>query len=311
MAIALGVAVLGWLAYAIFRGFNETAAELRAFDWPIYVPVLLLTLVNYGLRFLKWHYLLGRIQVRVPVATNIWVFASGLAMAISPAKAGELVKPYLIRVIADIPMTKTIPVLISERLTDALAVVILAAIGVSSYYAEGARLIYTTMFVVFAIWGAFSIKPLALGCIRMLGRLPATSSISSRIEMAYEATRECLAPIPFALMLMLSLVAWWAECIGFWLIFKGLDVDTNLSIATFLYSFATVFGAPSPGGMGMADVALAEGAINLIPNLEAGKALAATLLVRVATLWVGVLLGAFALIRIEGVILLHRSQSTK
>ena len=30
---------------------------------------------------------------------------------------------------------------------------------------------------------------------------------------------------------------------------------------------ATVFGAPSPGGMGMADVALVEGAVYLIPGV--------------------------------------------
>jgi uncharacterized protein (TIRG00374 family) len=162
------------------------------------------------------------------------------------------------------------------------------------------------MLVIVAIWGLFSIKPLAIACIKVFGRLPGTGSLAARLEVAYAATRECLAPIPFALMLILSLVAWWAECIGYWIIFIGLDVDTSVAISTFLYSFATLFGAPSPGGMGMADVALAEGALNLIANLEPGKAIAASLLVRLATLWLGVILGAVALLRIETVIQNHR-----
>jgi uncharacterized protein (TIRG00374 family) len=305
--IALVVAVLGWLAYAVVRGFRETAEELRDFNWLLYIPVLSLTLVNYTLRFFKWHYLLARIGVRIPVVTNAWVFTSGLAMVISPAKAGELVKPYLIRVLAKVPMSKTVPVLIAERLTDGLAVIILAAIGVGSYYSEGTKLIYTTLLVIVAIWGLFSIKQLAIACIRVFGRLPGTGSLAARLEVAYAATRECLAPIPFALMLTLSLVAWWAECIGYWIIFIGLDVDTSVAISTFLYSFATLFGAPSPGGMGMADVALAEGALSLIANLEPGKAIAASLLVRLATLWLGVILGAVALLRIETVIQNHRN----
>ena len=48
-------------------------------------------------------------------------------MAISPAKAGELVKPYLLNVCVDAPVTRAIPVLlVVERGTDGLAVVILA-----------------------------------------------------------------------------------------------------------------------------------------------------------------------------------------
>ena len=64
----------------------------------------------------------------------------------------------------------------------------------------------------------------------------------------------------------------------------------------------TIFGAPTPGGLGAADVALVEGALALIDGLTSGQAVAAALLVRVATLWFGVLIGAFALLRIETVL---------
>lgn len=52
-AIAVGLAALGYLAYAMFRGFSETGRELSGFAWGWYLPVLGLTLVNYGLRYLK------------------------------------------------------------------------------------------------------------------------------------------------------------------------------------------------------------------------------------------------------------------
>ena len=307
MSIAVAIAVLGWLGYAVFRGFTETANELGNFQWWIYVPVLLLTLVNYGLRFVKWHYLLGRIDITIQVVPNLWVFIAGLAMVISPFKAGELVKPYLVRVIAGAPMTKTVPVLVAERLTDGLAVIILAAIGVGYYYSEGTTLIFGTLAALLVGWVLFSIKPVALRLIQLLGQLPGIAGVASRLEEAYLATRSCLAPVPFALMLVVSLVAWWAECVGYWLVFKGMSVETTLSISTFLYAFATVFGAPSPGGMGMADLALAEGALNLIPGLTPGQAIASSLLVRIATLWLGVVMGAYALLRIDSVIKRYRS----
>lgn len=302
-AVAVALATLGYLAYAVWKGLAETAGELATFAWGLYVPVLLLTLVNYGLRYFKWHYLLGRLGIHVPHRTNAWVFATGLAMVISPAKAGEMVKPWLVWVTTGAPITRTLPALVAERGTDGLAVVILAAISVSTYYAEATATIYGTIAVVLLGVAAISIRPVALGAIRTLARVPPLARGAARLEEAYEATRTCLAPVPFAVTMAVSLVAWGAECVGYWLVLRGLGVDAaTLDASTFLYAFATVFGAPSPGGMGISDAALAEGAVRVIAGTTAPQALAGSLLVRLATLWFGVAIGAFALLRVETVI---------
>lgn len=306
-AVALAVAALGYLVYAMVRGFTETGRELGAFLWAWYVPVLALTLVNYGLRYLKWHYLLGRLDVRIPHRANLVIFTAGLAMVISPAKAGEVVKPYLVRVITGAPFTKTIPALLAERLTDGIAVVCLAAVGVSTFYAEATTLIYGVIATIALGLVALSIAPLVRAVLGLVAKLPVIGRAAGRLEAAYDATRVCLQPVPLAVTVALSLVAWFAECVGFWLVFRGLGVDAGLDVSTFLYAFSTVFGAPSPGGMGMSDVALVEGALALIPTLGGGQAVAASLLIRVATLWFGVLLGAVALLRIESVIQRHKT----
>lgn len=309
-AVAVGLAVLGYLAYALVTGIEETREELVGFRWSLYGPVLGLTLVNYGLRYVKWAWLLRRLDIHVPHGANLWVFAAGLAMAISPGKAGELLKPYLVRVITGAPLSKTIPVLIAERATDAMAVVALAALGVSTFYAEGTRLIVTTIAVMAAGLLVLAIKPLSLTLIDSLRRAPVLRGVADRLEASYLALRACVSPMALLGTFALSLVAWWAECVGYWLIFVGLNVDVSLDAATFLYAFATVFGAPSPGGMGMADAALVEGSRALIPGLGYGEALAGALLVRFATLWFGVLLGAVALFRMENVIHAHRVERT-
>lgn len=301
-AIAVALATLGYLGYAVWKGLSETARELASFWWPIYLPVLGLTLVNYGLRYLKWHYLLGRLGIHLPHRTDLWVFAAGLAMVISPAKAGEVVKPWLVRECSGAPITRTLPALVAERGTDGLAVVLLAAIGVSTYYAEATRLIWGTIAAILAVVAALSIRPIAVAVFRALRAVPPLVRTVERLEEAYEATRVCLAPTPLAVTLALSLVAWGAECVGYWLVFVGLGSEASLDASTFLYAFATVFGAPSPGGMGMADAALAEGATRLFSDVTGPTALAASLLIRVATLWFGVLLGAVALLRMETVI---------
>lgn len=301
-AVAVGVAVLGYVGWAVLRGFTETAEELVAFDWALYVVVLLLTLVNYGLRYAKWAWLLARVGVRLPADANLTVFAAGLAMVISPGKAGELLKPYLVRVLTGTGMERTIPVLVTERVTDGIAVVALAAIGVSTYYAEGTRVIWLTLAAIAVGLVVVSIRPLAEAVIEGFRRLPVVGRFADRLHAMYAALRVCVSPWALIVTMAMSMVAWGAECVGYWLVFRGLGVSASLDVSTFLYAFATVFGAPSPGGMGMADAALGEMALQLVDGITGPQAVAAALLIRVATLWFGVVLGGLAMLRLESVI---------
>ena len=91
------------------------------------------------------------------------------------------------------------------------------------------------------------------------------------------------------------------------MVFKALAVDFSLGAATFLYAFATLFGAPSPGGIGASDAALVEGTLLMSPGTSMEVALAATLLIRVATLWFGVLMGGILLFRIEQMVAAGKS----
>lgn len=300
--LTVGLCVLGYLGFALWAGFSETAAELMRFDWSMTVPVLALTLVNYGLRLAKWHWLLQRLGAGVPLRTSTETFVAGLGMVVSPAKAGELIKPWLVREINGAPMARTIPALVTERLTDGIAVVMLAAVGVSTFYPEQTGLIAGTLVACALGLVAISVAPLVHGALNLLDRLAPLPNVVARLREAYDALRTCLSPGALFVTVALSLIAWWAECVGCWLVLRGFGAEVGLDAATFLYAFATVFGAPTPGGVGMADVALVEGAVALIPGLDRATSLAAALLVRIATLWFGVLLGAVMLVRVDAII---------
>ena len=296
--IGIAAGALLYLGLSLWAGIPAVAGELSRFQLPLLVPIFALSLVNYVLRFAKWEYLLRRLGVKVDRRENARIFAAGLAMTITPGKAGELLKPYLVRQAVGAPLTRTVPALVAERGTDALAVLGLAALGVTTYYTQGTTALVT---VAAACGGGLlllSSRRASLGIIRVVGKLPVLSRLEDRLEQMYLATRTCLAPVPLALTLVLSAVAWGAEAVGYWLILKGFAVvHGDLSVATFLYSFSSIAGAPSPGGLGVADVALQEGANHLIPGITHAQALGSALLCRLATLWLGVAIGAVALLR--------------
>ena len=69
----------------------------------------------------------------MPVASSVVVFGAGLSLSITPAKLGELVKSYLLREMHDVPAPRTAPIVVAERVTDLIALLCLAVVGVAAY----------------------------------------------------------------------------------------------------------------------------------------------------------------------------------
>lgn len=296
--IGVGVGALLYLGLSLWAGIPALAGEIARFPAALLVPIFGLSLLNYALRFLKWSYLLGKLGVEVPLVENLRIFGAGLAMTITPGKAGELLKPYLVRQAVGAPLTTTVPALITERGTDALAVLGLAALGVTTYFAQGAAALLAVGAAAALGLAILSSRRISYGLIGLVGRLPLGAKLEGRLRELYGAMRTCLAPAPLAFTLLLSVVAWGGEAVGYWLILEGFGVvNGDLSVATFLYSFSSIAGAPSPGGLGVADAALQEGALHLIEGISRPQALGSALLCRLATLWLGVGIGAYVLLR--------------
>lgn len=297
LAGGVAVAALLYVAGSLYAGFDAVGDALARFRWELYVPVVLLTVLNYLLRFWKWHYLIGRLGARISLAENGLIFLAGLAMTISPGKAGELLKPWLVRARTRMPMAQTIPALVTERLTDGLACLSLAAVSVGTYAGDRTIYVFGPIAAVGVGLGVLMSERLSMAILGVIRRIPGVSRVGDKLVEMYQAMRRCVAPLPLALTFGASLIAWFGECYGYMLVFRGFGIDASLDASTFLYAFATVAGGAMPGGLGVADGALVGGSMQLIPGVDEATAVASALLVRVATLWLGVIVGAFALLR--------------
>ena len=102
-----------------------------------------------------------------------------------------------------------------------------------------------------------------------------------------------------AVATMLSVLAWGGEGVGTWLVLSAFPgVEVSLGVAVCVFALSTLAGALSmlPGGLGAAEasmVGLLTVVFAVVADEQTGTA--ATLLVRFATLWFGVALGACAL----------------
>lgn len=306
------VAIVGciflYVGFSIWSGLDEISAELSKFNWWMFIVAILLTLTNYTLRFIKWHYLLGRLDVDMPWVTDAWNFTAGLSMAVSPGKAGELLKPYVVKKITKVRMSRTTAALVTERLTDAIAMLLLAGVGITTYAAD--KIEYLVILAVITGIGLLILanKRAMDFTLERLEPFPIFDKIIPRVSVMLDSMRTCVAPMPLMWTVLLSVVAWAAECCAYQLIFRGMGIDAGFDACFFVYAFATVGGAAMPGGLGIADGALIGGAMRFIldPALDVDKARAiattAALLTRIATLWLGVGLGAVALLKVSSIL---------
>lgn len=298
--VLLGVAVISAL---IFLSDRDALVDAASSFEPRLIPLILgLTFGNYILRFVKWQYYLRRIGVTgLSRGTSALIFGSGFSMAMTPGKVGEFLKSLLIRARIGTPMTRTLPVVFAERITDGLSMVILSTVGLLAFRVG---------------WPLFLLMSLVLGAILVfiqqerlvegiLNRLAGTRFLEGRIDQIrelYRSTRSLLGPRPLVLMAALSSVSWFLECIVLYVILLGLGFDHSWNLvlaATFVFATSAWLGGASllPGGLGATEASAAALLVITVndPEMTGTVAAAATLILRFATLWFGVAVGLAAL----------------
>ena len=290
--VAVGVAVTTGLAVVSEVGQLLAA---RAIDYA-YVPlILLLAPLNYCLRYVKWRYFLGLLGVEVPEGENLLIFVAGLSMTLTPGKAGELLKAYLLHGSRGVPVTVTAPVIMAERLTDGISMILLAAMG-AVYFQYGIGVLVITAALVAAFVAIMHQQRLVEWVLDRCGRFRWGKGLVAPLERLHGCFQQLLQPVPLLVAVTLGVVSWGFEGIVLYLAVIALGGHISVLGATFVVSFSAIVGALTllPGGL-----VAAEGSIMgllLLFGLGQDVAGAATIITRFSTLWLGVALGVVGLL---------------
>ncbi|CAN5554470.1 lysylphosphatidylglycerol synthase transmembrane domain-containing protein [soil metagenome] len=286
-------AVVGIAAFSMIGDIGKLGDRLTGFQWSAFFAALGLALANYALRFVRWQVYLHRQAVRVPVASSAFVFGAGLSLSITPAKLGELVKSYLLKEMHDVPVARSAPIVVAERVSDLIALLALAVIGVAGYGVDPT--LVTLAGAVIAVGLLLLAWPRPTRFLVELVTRPAKlrGLRQPLLEMLANLSALC-RPVPMVIATAIAIPAWACECFGFALIcnaFPGVHVELGLAIV--IYAGTTIAGALSflPGGLGVTEGAMTLALVEGAAHFDRASALAATLLTRLATLWFAVLLG--------------------
>ncbi|MHC1632099.1 MAG: lysylphosphatidylglycerol synthase transmembrane domain-containing protein [Methanotrichaceae archaeon] len=281
-------AVVVYLLMGMYADFEKLASAMKDFRWTFLFVLFALTTTNYLFRFLKWDFFLKRAGVYLNLKDNLFVFFSGLAMIITPGKIGEIWKGWLIKDINGEELSKTIPVVIVERITDVLGLAILSLFGVL-YYKQGIHLIFVLLLLLLTFFTVIQSKIISDRIISKLEtKMGRYAENIKTMHNTFEATME---PNGLIGMSLLSAFAWFFECLGMYIVILGFNESITITQATFIFSFASLVGAVSmiPGGLGVAEATI-SGLLQLFgfaPVTSVGIAI----IVRFGTLWYGAIMG--------------------
>jgi len=284
---------------ALYADLPRMIAVLAHFHWA-YLPLILgLTLFNYLGRFIKWQYYLKRLNISLSWKKSLLIFISGLCMAITPGKVGELLKSYLLKRSTGAVISRTSPIIMAERLTDGIAMLGLATTGLI-LYRFGWEIMLLLFVIVLAGLAIIQNRPIALALLSFGERLPLISRIANVLRTFYESSYTLLQWRPLLLAVLIGLISWTGECAALYFVFIGLGIGSSLDLflkSSFILAVSSVIGSASglPGGLGTADGSML-GLTRLLVSASATVGGAATLLIRLCTLWFGIGLGTLALL---------------
>jgi Lysylphosphatidylglycerol synthase TM region len=131
IACALATLAVGLVTTAvILGGVPPRASGIPLSFWVALAFGAAATCVSFGLRTVRWTFLLRRTDVRIPIRDACIGYMSGLCMLLVPLFIGEIVvRAAIQRSRARVPLVTTAIVNLWERLIDIAALALIAGLG--------------------------------------------------------------------------------------------------------------------------------------------------------------------------------------
>ncbi|WP_121616315.1 lysylphosphatidylglycerol synthase transmembrane domain-containing protein [Virgibacillus halodenitrificans] len=285
--------MLGFVVVAVFLmlgDFKEVGNAIA--EMPVYfiVPAFLFTFISYMLRLWKWHAFSRWASFPVSFRANTSIFFIGLMMSITPGKAGELIKSYLLQREHNVPYAKSIPIVIYDRLTDLLAMMLLVVIGLL-VYPIGLPSLILLLLIILSFFLVLQKQALVAKLVNWITKPKKLRRFRDSLHAFYQQTLFFMRFRILSFAFCISVVAWLLECVSLYLVIQAAGVDVSFVASILTFSLGTLAGALSmiPGGLGAA-----EGSITgllIYFGVTGSLAITISLVIRFVTLWFGVILG--------------------
>lgn len=283
--------IAGLAGLAIATGWAETQAALMRLSLAQILFLLVLSLVNYGFRGLRWHLFATRLGLNTALAQNMRHFIGGFAMSATPGRVGELIRMRWIRRETGWSFERTAPLVLMDRGSDLVAMALILALSLAL---SAGGIVGGAPVVALALVGAYVathpklLEAFANLSYRITGRF---ARLLVKLRRAAGSLETFRSPWTIVIATTLGAVGWFAEGAAFYYLLSWLGAETGLWMAVAIFLFSTLAGGltGAPGGVGGAEAAMI--ALLTLEGIPLAVSIPATLIIRLTTLWFAIILG--------------------
>ncbi|WP_108854798.1 lysylphosphatidylglycerol synthase transmembrane domain-containing protein [Albidovulum aquaemixtae] len=291
VAALLALFIAGLIGLAAATGWEETRAQIARLTLWQGAILLLLSLVNYLLRGLRWHLFARRLGIATTPGQDIRHFLGGFAMVVTPGRVGELVRMRWLKRETGWAYERTAPLALMDRASDLAAMALILALSLALAAGGMTGAVPVTIAALAAAYVAT--RPRLLASLvtlahRAIGRW---QRLFGRLRQAARSVARFSDPRVMAPALALGIVGWLAEGYAFHLLLGWMGADIGLMKAIAIFVFATLAGGltGAPGGVGGAEAAMI--ALLALDGVPMEVSVPATAIIRVTTLWFALAIG--------------------
>ncbi|MEM6604007.1 MAG: lysylphosphatidylglycerol synthase transmembrane domain-containing protein [Pseudomonadota bacterium] len=305
-AILLTLLLLVYIAF-LFSSEQDSlqmAIEkaVETLSLPFIGGLLLLSIVNYIMRGLRWHLLASQFADKYSLKHAFWDYFAGFAFTVTPAKAGELIRSHYLTKRFGLRYIYTIIPSLYDRINDFLVLFLVTLLGSLFYYFE----IWVLAILLFVgiLFFTFFISPPKLICFIKMAYAPfkIMPKAFAKLMLFCRYCNSLKSARVRILAFIMGLIGWGAEFYAFYILCSLFGLPISFTEASFIFSASTIAGSllMTPGGTGGAEAAMA-GLLMVSSGASAPLAAVLTIIIRITTLWFSVLLGVVTLLfhRIE------------
>ena len=294
--ILILVAAIG--IYAIFLFLSDFSIILeKVSNFKInYIPlILLLVSASWVPLIIKWHFLLKNSRINVPLTKSIAIFFSGSAFEITPGQIGILIKSQLLKTSSNISRTKTVPIVIVEKIYDLIGAILASVIGIIILGMEFYLIIIAISVLATIFFFMYHRRSSEL-VFNRITKLKFFSKYIDNMSEFYEVVKKSTNVKAATICILLALTYWFIISAAAYYTLIAFDVNLldYLKVLA-IYTTSTLLGAISfiPGGIGITEGSIAG--LFTLNGVDISTALILGVMIRVLTLWYSVGVGFISL----------------
>jgi len=291
LLLLLGLFAFGVGAMAAATGWEEVRAQIARLSWPQVGLLLILSLVNYLFRALRWHLFSRRLGLSTTSLQSLRHFLGGFAMTVTPGRVGELVRMRWLKRETGWAVERTAPLVLVDRATDLAAMGVMLALALSFTTLGMSAAVPVAVLAIAGAWIATHPRLLTHIVTLLWRRLGLWPRVFARIRTAARSLGLFTAPRVLLPALTLGFIGWIAEGYALYLLLGWMGADIGLWTAIGIFVFAMLAGGltGAPGGLGGAEAAMI--ALLSLQGIGLEISIPATAIIRVTTLWFAIAIG--------------------